>query len=83
MGSYYAFNLNALLATCIHLGEMVFNKALSLNQLEGISRKILDENSEWFKARIVKSLLMSWVGNSRDEETFSMLRKLFMALMAY
>lgn len=62
---------------------MVFNKALSLNQLDRISNGILVENSEWFKVRIVESLLMSWIGNTRDEGLFSMLRKLFMALMAF
>lgn len=81
--SYYAFNLNALFATCNSLGEMVFNKALSLGQLNQMSVKMLQENGDWFKARIVESLLMSWIGNTRDEGIFSLLRKLFMALMAY
>lgn len=81
--SYYAFNLNALFETCNSLGEMVFNKALILNLLDKISNTILSENGDWYKARIVESLLMLRIGNTRDESLFSMLRKLFMALMAF
>ncbi|CAG9579763.1 unnamed protein product [Danaus chrysippus] len=62
---------------------MVFNKALSINQLNTMSDALLNQNGDWFKVRIVESLLMSWLGNSRDEGLLAVLRKLFMELMAF
>nr|AVR52566.1 PA [Photinus pyralis orthomyxo-like virus 1] len=81
--SYGTFNANAMFVPMNLIGTMLFENPSTTSTYDPMekAKKLLLENSNWLRARYTEGVVMSLIGNSRDEGYFSCLRKLFMLLI--
>nr|DBA44341.1 TPA_asm: polymerase PA [Diachasmavirus orthomyxi] len=83
--SYITFITNAIFMPANLLGVMTVenpNLGAAENAINLIARTLKD-NGIWLRERYSESVLMSLIGNTRDEGYFSILRKLFMIMIQF
>nr|QMP82384.1 polymerase PA [Phasmatodean orthomyxo-related virus OKIAV172] len=83
--AFITFNQNAMFVPANLLGVMTMENPdvrADTNMAELVS-EFFEENKEWFVERFTEGVLMSAIGNSRDEGYFAQLRKVFMMVFCY
>nr|QPL15360.1 polymerase PA [Hymenopteran orthomyxo-related virus OKIAV175] len=83
--SFVTFNSNSLFVPANLLGVMTMenpNVAPNIN-MHLFVEDFLRDNIDWFVERFTEGVLMSAIGNSRDEGYFAQLRKLFMLIFVF
>lgn len=79
---YLMFNINSLFLPTNLYGISLLqkpNSAANLN-VRGLIKNMTEEEKAWYTDRFTEGVIMSAIGNSRDEGYFAFLRKLFMVL---
>jgi len=81
---FLMFINNSLFMPCNLMGDMLFrDKTIGVVQDIKIKAQIFlrDAGVNFFKDRVIDSMLMAIIGNARDEGYFAILRKLFMVMI--